>query len=166
MPAPNRQVLVSPWAVSSLWWMDDTRWLWANDRPYGPLTDDEVLAKYGDEAFRRRDLLRASDDRSFDPYKAELIGRRVRDALVNAGWDVVTDDVRRFVVRSAKGSLEVHGPRAGILQATGIGEELSLNRVDHAEQWLLSVGVPGDASPEVNEIMSRGAFPIGSTTEE
>lgn len=145
-------ILTSRWATSSLQWYDE--WVWSHDRPLGVLTDDDVLAKYGDEAFRRRDVLLATGQQTFEPPLSNLIGRRIEDVMRLAGWEAVVDNQRNFEAVRGASRLEVSGERNGTLI---LREERTTEMTSHlgaAEKWLLLKAVGMDRMSELSEIMS------------
>lgn len=149
-----RDVLLSRWAVSKLLWNEEDGWLWVFDRPLGRLEDAEVLAKYGDEAFRRRDELISSGDRVYEPQDAELIGRRVVEALRSVGWSIEADGFRELRAVRGNLTLEVDGSVSGRLPLHVPGRSFSPATVGEAERLLLIEGVGAEAMSHLDEIMS------------
>lgn len=136
----DRAVLTSQWASSELWWVEPGEWRWSFDRPLGTLSGSDVLAKYGDEAFRRRDAMIRLDERWYRPRLAPLVGMRVSDALARAGWVAEADGPLEFSVRRGGESLQVvsieRGGRPIVVQGPRGGAEFT--SIADLERWLLT----------------------------
>lgn len=137
MAASALLVMGSYWAMSTLrWWPDLERWTLETDRPHD-ITEDAVLGTFGDEGFRRRDVLVASGQWLYEPLAAPLIGRRVTETIAEAGWTIGTDTVSGFRAERDRRVLAVDGGRPGVLRLDDGESARETDRIDTAERWLL-----------------------------
>lgn len=149
-------IAISAWAVQELQWAPGDGWYAGYDHP--ALVDDQyVLRWFGDEAFRRRDVLRREGGNQYRPYGTDLVGRRVRDMLTAASWHVQEDSPLRFTAVSGDLVRDLDGGVQQRIVASGSGDSLTFDRLDAAEQWLLSAAFPDEASVR-STIVTRGCF--------
>ena len=123
-------VMSSRWALMDLQWsITQQQWFTCHDRPL-PSDDSEVRRLYGDEAFRRREILLETGKTWFDPPLAPLIGRRIVDQLTAAGWTTLDSDEWWS------------GPGYLMFRMTR-GDDWSEVRLPHYDRWKLEVVRPG-----------------------
>lgn len=98
------RVLSSLWLHSELLRGDRSlEWGVVEEHWAGPISDAQVWRDFGDEAWRRWDLMVQDDLSVFQPEMTMFVSRRLRDLAVAAGWRVVTDDQRAFAVERGSG---------------------------------------------------------------
>jgi hypothetical protein len=146
-------VMASSWARSTLQWYPDRGWILEDDRPH-EITDDGVLAWFGDEGFRRRDALQTAGQWRFEPLSAPLIGRRVREKLAEAGWTARVDTRVEFRIERGGRVLAVDGMHPGVLRFDDGEHPRETDRIDTAERWLLESALGSHAMSGIDEIMS------------
>ncbi len=146
-------VMASSWARSTLQWYPDRGWIREDDRPH-EITNDGVLAWFGDEGFRRRDALQTAGQWRYDPLSAPLIGRRIREELAEARWMVRVETRVEFSVERGGRVLAVDGTYPGVLRLDDGAVSRETDRIDAAERWLLESALGADAVSGIDEIMS------------
>lgn len=147
-------VMGSYWAMSTLrWWPDLGRWTLETDRPHD-ISEDAVLGTFGDEGFRRRDVLVASGQWRYEPIAAPLIGRRITETIAEAGWAIGTDSVSELRAECGGRVLAVDGTHPGILRLDDGAASRETDRIDAAERWLLEWALGAEAVSGIDEIMS------------
>lgn len=152
MAASLLLVMASRWAVSYLHWQPQVGWVREDDRRHS-VDDDDVLAMFGSEAFRRRAELESSGSWQYEPLRAEILGRRVHAAVVQAGWDITVDSQSGFKASGDAAEVVVDASFPGVLRLGAPGVEQAVRRVDHAERWVLKAVLDATGVSRVDEIM-------------